>query len=111
MLYGVECSSFPKGTRTDVPRMLKTLEVRNCKQWRKWLARNHESELEVWLGGTMKKINDGSGDSGVACECASGATAHCARHAGFLDRPGDACVQSRMQEYVRIPQVNHGLHP
>jgi uncharacterized protein YdeI (YjbR/CyaY-like superfamily) len=28
---------------------MKTLEVKSCEQWRKWLARNHDSESEVWL--------------------------------------------------------------
>lgn len=32
-----------------LPRTLKTLEVRDCAQWREWLADHHDSESEVWL--------------------------------------------------------------
>jgi uncharacterized protein YdeI (YjbR/CyaY-like superfamily) len=28
---------------------MRTLDVRNSAQWRKWLARHHASESEVWL--------------------------------------------------------------
>jgi uncharacterized protein YdeI (YjbR/CyaY-like superfamily) len=28
---------------------LKTLDARNCEQWREWLAKHHDSESEVWL--------------------------------------------------------------
>ncbi len=30
-------------------KTLKTLDVRNCEQWREWLAKHHDSESEVWL--------------------------------------------------------------
>jgi uncharacterized protein YdeI (YjbR/CyaY-like superfamily) len=30
-------------------KALKTFDARNCEQWREWLARHHQSELEVWL--------------------------------------------------------------
>ena len=30
-------------------KTLKTLDARTCEQWRKWLAKHHESESEVWL--------------------------------------------------------------
>lgn len=30
-------------------KTLKTLDARNCEQWREWLAKHHESESEVWL--------------------------------------------------------------
>src|SRR6267143_74220 len=30
-------------------KSLKTLEVRNCEQWREWLTKHLESESEVWL--------------------------------------------------------------
>jgi uncharacterized protein YdeI (YjbR/CyaY-like superfamily) len=30
-------------------KTLKTLDVRSCEQWRKWLAEHHDSESEVWL--------------------------------------------------------------
>ena len=30
-------------------KTLKTLDARNCEQWRQWLAKHHESESEVWL--------------------------------------------------------------
>ncbi len=32
-----------------VHKTLKTLDARNCKQWREWLAKHHDSESEVWL--------------------------------------------------------------
>jgi uncharacterized protein YdeI (YjbR/CyaY-like superfamily) len=28
---------------------LKTIEVQNAAQWRAWLAKHHDSEVEVWL--------------------------------------------------------------
>lgn len=31
------------------PKTLKTLDVRDCEQWRDWLAKHHDSESEVWL--------------------------------------------------------------
>jgi uncharacterized protein YdeI (YjbR/CyaY-like superfamily) len=31
------------------PKPLKTVESRNITEWRKWLARHHETESEVWL--------------------------------------------------------------
>jgi uncharacterized protein YdeI (YjbR/CyaY-like superfamily) len=31
------------------PQTLKTLDVRSCATWRKWLAQHHDSESEVWL--------------------------------------------------------------
>jgi uncharacterized protein YdeI (YjbR/CyaY-like superfamily) len=31
------------------PKTLKTLDARDCEQWRKWLASHHDSESEVWL--------------------------------------------------------------
>lgn len=31
------------------PKPLKTLEARTLAQWRKWLARHHGSENEIWL--------------------------------------------------------------
>jgi uncharacterized protein YdeI (YjbR/CyaY-like superfamily) len=30
-------------------KTLKTLDTRDCEHWRKWLARHHGSESEVWL--------------------------------------------------------------
>lgn len=30
-------------------KTLKTLDARNCEQWRKWLAKHHDSESAVWL--------------------------------------------------------------
>jgi uncharacterized protein YdeI (YjbR/CyaY-like superfamily) len=30
-------------------KSLKTLEVRNLEEWRRWLAEHHDSESEVWL--------------------------------------------------------------
>ena len=30
-------------------KTLKTLDARDCEEWREWLARHHDSESEVWL--------------------------------------------------------------
>src|ERR1039457_3243302 len=30
-------------------KTLKILDVRDCEQWREWLAKHHDSESEVWL--------------------------------------------------------------
>jgi uncharacterized protein YdeI (YjbR/CyaY-like superfamily) len=30
-------------------KTLKTLDVRSCEEWRKWLAEHHDLESEVWL--------------------------------------------------------------
>jgi uncharacterized protein YdeI (YjbR/CyaY-like superfamily) len=30
-------------------RILRTLDVRNCKRWREWLAKHHDSKSGVWL--------------------------------------------------------------
>jgi len=30
-------------------KTLKSLDARNCEQWREWLARHHDTESEVWL--------------------------------------------------------------
>src|ERR1039458_952060 len=30
-------------------KTLKTLDARDCEQWREWLAKHHASESEVWL--------------------------------------------------------------
>ncbi len=38
-----------KVRRAMLSRTLKTLDVRNCDQWREWLAKHHELESEVWL--------------------------------------------------------------
>jgi uncharacterized protein YdeI (YjbR/CyaY-like superfamily) len=34
---------------TMLSKTLKTLDARNCEQWREWLAKHHQSESEVWL--------------------------------------------------------------
>jgi uncharacterized protein YdeI (YjbR/CyaY-like superfamily) len=30
-------------------KTLKTLDARDCEEWREWLARHHDSESEMWL--------------------------------------------------------------
>jgi uncharacterized protein YdeI (YjbR/CyaY-like superfamily) len=44
---------FPEGEVTAGQKMHsktpKTLDARNCEQWRQWLAKHHESESQVWL--------------------------------------------------------------
>lgn len=36
-------------TSKEALKTLKTVDARNCEQWRGWLARNHDAEPEVWL--------------------------------------------------------------
>jgi uncharacterized protein YdeI (YjbR/CyaY-like superfamily) len=31
------------------PRVIQTLEVRTRREWRKWLARHHDPDSEIWL--------------------------------------------------------------
>ena len=33
----------------DASEVMKTLDARNCEQWRAWLVKHHDSEAEVWL--------------------------------------------------------------
>lgn len=44
-----QCDAVTQGAPSNASKTMKTLEVRNCEQWRKWLAKHHDSESEVWL--------------------------------------------------------------